>query len=60
MKAPAGKRQEHSSMVLLTGTTEAIGNSELNKCATEECDCLWHILYDAKSVKDLEVDINSV
>lgn len=47
-------------MVLLTGATEAAGNSEHNKHVTEECVCLWHLLHDAESVKDLEVDINFV
>lgn len=60
MKAPTERKQEHSSMVLLTGTTEATGNTEQNKHVTEERGCLWHILHCAESVKDLEVDINSV
>ena len=47
-------------MVLLTGATEAAGNSERDKHITEERGCLWHILHDAESVKDLEIDINSV
>lgn len=59
MKTPADRRQEHNSMVLLTGATEATGNTE-HKHNTEERGCLWHILPHAESVEDLEVDINSV
>lgn len=60
MKAPAERGQEHSSMVLLTGATEATGNTKHNKHIGEERGCIWHILHHAESVKDLETDINSV
>lgn len=60
MKAPAERRQEHSSMVLLTGATGATGNKEHNKHVREEHGFIWHILHHAESVKDLEIDINSV
>lgn len=60
MKAPAERRQEHSSMVLLTVSTEATGNKEHNKHVSEERGFVWHVLHHAESVKDLEIDINSV
>jgi len=60
MKAPAARRQEHCSTVLLTSATEATRNTEYNKQVTEEHDRLWHILQGTESVKDLEVGINSV
>lgn len=59
MKAPARRRQKHCSMVLLPGTTEAMGNSGRDKHVTEERGCCWHFLHDAEGVKDLEVDISS-